>query len=378
MITKPLEQKDTPSDPRLRAGVEAEQQMAFYLHRAFANDDSVHVLHDLRLVDPKQPEHTGKPGVCQIDHLILHRFGHFIVESKSVTSEVIVRSDGDGGDEWARVYKGRERGFPSPIQQARRQGEFLRTMLGHNQEHLLGKMPLGLRTVFRFTLGTDQRGFVHMPVQVIVAISDQGRITRKNDWKERTNPFRDYVCKADLVTEKIKAEIAEHRWQSNPLSGRGSDYGIWSVKADELPVIAEWLTEQHTPRTAAPTTDDATLEHAADPSPDSTAITAESESDPATLAASDTPESATAELTTPPPAACKSCDGTTLTAKWGKYGYYWKCDACGANTAMPTVCSNCGSRGSRATPVRIHKTGPEYYRHCHSCDHRELVWTELE
>lgn len=35
MIAKPLTQSDPPSDPKLRAGVEAERQMAFYLHRAF-------------------------------------------------------------------------------------------------------------------------------------------------------------------------------------------------------------------------------------------------------------------------------------------------------------------------------------------------------
>ena len=71
--------------------------MAHYLHRHFADDAEVHVLHDLRLRDPEQPEQTGDAGRCQIDHLLIHRWGMFIIESKSVTSEVRVRPDGSGG-----------------------------------------------------------------------------------------------------------------------------------------------------------------------------------------------------------------------------------------------------------------------------------------
>ena len=36
---------------------------------------------------------TAPPGVCQIDHMVLHRWGLFIIESKSVYDEVTVQSD---------------------------------------------------------------------------------------------------------------------------------------------------------------------------------------------------------------------------------------------------------------------------------------------
>ncbi|MEO1407846.1 MAG: nuclease-related domain-containing protein, partial [Pseudomonadota bacterium] len=126
MIVKPPSTDPRPTDPRLRAGIQAERQMAYYLHRAFATSSNLYVINDLRLVDPEQPEpdpRTGgsSPGVAQIDHLVLHRFGAFIVESKSVTGTVTVRDDG-GGDEWTRSGKG----MPSPLRQAERQGEFLR------------------------------------------------------------------------------------------------------------------------------------------------------------------------------------------------------------------------------------------------------------
>ncbi len=63
MIVKPSQSSTLPSDPKLRAGIEAERQLAFYLHRDFAGDADVLVLNDLRFVDLEQPEHDGKPGV---------------------------------------------------------------------------------------------------------------------------------------------------------------------------------------------------------------------------------------------------------------------------------------------------------------------------
>ena len=55
----------------------AESQTAHYLHRRFKDDPEVHVLHGLRIEDQDQPEHDGTVGVCQIDHLIVHRWGMF-------------------------------------------------------------------------------------------------------------------------------------------------------------------------------------------------------------------------------------------------------------------------------------------------------------
>src|SRR5690606_19783932 len=108
-----VKQRDTltASGGRMQAaGAQAELQMAHYLHRAFAAEPDLHILNDLRLVDPEQPEHNGKPGVCQIDHMAIHRWGMFIIESKSVAEVVEVRDDGHGGDEWVRVYRGRRSG----------------------------------------------------------------------------------------------------------------------------------------------------------------------------------------------------------------------------------------------------------------------------
>ena len=352
MITKPYAPPPTASDPRAQAGANAERQMAHYLHRDFADDAEVHVLHDLRLRDPEQPEQTGDAGRCQIDHLLVHRWGMFIIESKSVTSEVRVRPDGSGGDEWTRVWTGAEKGIASPIRQAKRQGEFLRTYLNRRSEEVLGKLPLGTRTLGKVVMGTDQRGFKHLPVQLVVAISDAGRIQRLGGWKEPEDPFRVFVAKADLVGEKIVREVTRHRRGANPLHNPltlGS-YGIWVMSANEARAVATLLAEHHSERPAS----NAEAQRPAEPDP------------PAR------------EPRTAPGAKgtkCKHCSGNDLTARWGKYGYYWKCGTCGKNTPMPTVCTACDAVGHRGNKVRIRKKGAKYFRDCQECRHSEQIWT---
>lgn len=346
MIVKPLEQRPVSNDPRLSAGQRAEEQMAFYLHRAFADHPDLLVLNNVRIVDPEQPEHDGRPGVCQIDHLVVSRFGCFIIESKSITGTVTVRGDGAGGDEWTRTWNHGAAGMPSPIQQGRRQAEFLRKLLSRNAAELLGRMPAGTRTLARLIFGHDQRGFRNMPIQLIISISDRGRITRADGWTEPTTPFHTFVTKADLVAEKIRGEFARHVRGAHPLSVRTDNYGMWEMKSEEATVVASFLRERHEPATSAtpsPATPPAPVQHAESPP-----------------AASN---------------SCKQCQGVNLTALWGKYGYYWRCNDCAANTAMPTVCSACNAHGQRGKHVRIKKTGGEYRRACDACGHTELVWT---
>lgn len=363
MIVKPPLSGLLPSDPKLRAGVEAERQMAHYLHRAFVTDPDIFVLNDIRLVDPDQPEHDGQPGVCQVDHLVLHRWGALVIESKSVTDEVAVQGDGAGGDEWTRKYRGREQGFASPIQQARRQGEFLRVFLQSHRTELLGKIVPGLRTLAKVIHGTDQRGFRDMPIQIVVAISDGGKIRRMNNWTEPTTPFRTFVSKADLVPGKIREEFAKHRAAWKLSNATKSEYGMWWMKAEEVGVVAEYLLTSHKPRvtTAAPECEPPHMPPLGSPEKAIPKQSAVSQS----VAASKPSVGA----------SCKQCAGTDLVAKWGKYGYYWACNACNTNTAMPAICSACGAEGQRGKTVKIRKDGPKFYRACEQCSIEEMIWT---
>ena len=349
LIVKPYEQGVNHKGPRQRAGAEAEKQMAFYLHRDFRDDEEVFVLHDLRIEDQEQPEQDGSPGVCQIDHLVVHRWGLFIIESKSVTEEVRVRSDGSGGDEWTRVRLQKEAGMPSPIRQAQRQANFLRAFLQRHREELLGRAPFGSRAIVKIVTGTDQHGFKNAPIQLMVAVSDTGRIKRIGGWKEPRKPFRVFVTKADLVPDKILQELKAHR------KNAGRDYGVWRMRAGEPRNVAEFLAARHVGRPGTK------------PSrPNRTAPKQDRKRHPKRLDGAEHAQDA----------ACRHCGSRDLTALSGQYGYYWKCGACQKNTTMPAVCSACGAKKGRDSEVRVRKDKTTYFRDCQVCGTSEIIWTE--
>ena len=206
-----------------RAGDEAEKQMAFYLRRAFADDPAVHVFHNLRL-------ETGDDA-AQIDHLILHRSGAVIVESKSVTSAVRINER----DEWTRQWNGRWSGMPSPVLQARRQADFLRKSLQDRREELMGKAIFGL----------VQKGFRALVIDVVIAISDSGVIDHRGQLSE--------VRKADQVLDRVRELIQEQTGMAHPLSRdpRSKDWGI-TFKPDEFVRVSAFLRSAHRERVAQP------------------------------------------------------------------------------------------------------------------------------
>ena len=354
MIVKPYESGPVPQDVRAKAGAEAERQMAHYLHRKFKDSPEVCVLHGLRIEDGGQPEQDGSLGVCQVDHLILHRWGMFIVESKSVTQEVRIRPDGTGGDEWTRVNRGGEQGMSSPIRQAQRQSEFLRAFLQRHQEELLGRHSFGLRTIARVRHGTDQRGFMNAPMQLIIAISDGGKIQRLDGWEAPRKPFQVFVAKADQVPDKIDAEVERHRSGTSLLAT--GEYGLWSMELREVQIVADFLVEQHAAFRGAP---------AAPPN-------SPGNSRRQNRSGVDATRSVPAVE-----AACGTCGATDLTARSGPYGYHWRCGSCGKNTRIPVACSACGAQWQRGDAiVTIRKRGPEYFRDCKACGASEIVWVE--
>ena len=204
-----------------------------------------------------------------------------------------------------------------------------------------------MRTLGKAVTGSDQRSFRNLPVQLVVAISDSGRIQRLDGWQEPEHPFRVFVTKADLVGEKIANEITRHRKGTsllhNPLT-IGS-YGLWAMSVDEAGAIATLLAEHHSEYPAS------NGGPRRSPQPRRTA------NDDAA------PE-------------CKYCAGNDLTARSGKYGYYWQCRDCGKTTSMPTECLACGAIRHKGKKVRIRKDGANYFRDCQECGHSERIWTE--
>lgn len=187
MILKDVDSVVT-TDKFLKAGLNAEKQMSFYLRRAFADDKDVIVLNGIRL--------ESDNDVAQIDHLIIHQYGMIIVESKSVFGRIKINDFG----EWQRVdYK---IGMASPIEQAKRQATFLKNYLNKS----------GLKRSSASMVIFDNSNFEKMPIDVLVAISNTGIINRPISLKT------DNVIKADMITDKITRIIENYKKQDGLLS----------------------------------------------------------------------------------------------------------------------------------------------------------------
>lgn len=323
-----------PTDKFGKAGGHAERNMAFYLRRAFAEAPDVFVFNDIRL------ERNGE--VAQIDHLILHRFGFIIVESKSVVGKLTVNAQG----EFARIFNGRPQGMQSPIMQARLQAELLSKLLNDNREQLRRKV----------LFGTNQAYFGEERFKVLVAVSDKGII-------ERQGAEPPELCKAEAVAERIAATIKNHEKTTgiggflNYLTADKQTAAqlerdhLVAFTPEELTAMCEFLLENDRPRSREP-------RQAARPA------------DPAIVI----PRVAT----TPDPAQvasvflCKQCQGGDLLIAYGKYGYYFRCRACQGNTPIKPACTACGKK------ARLKKAGREFTQVCETCGNEAHFFTNLE
>ena len=153
---------EPPTDRMLRAGYEAEKNLAFYLDRAFREAAyDYRVFHGLRVERGEE--------AAQIDHLVLHRYGLVLVESKAIVESVHINEHG----EFTRWFKRRPQGMPSPLAQAKRQAELLRELL-NEQKH-------NLRRIVRVGPFKKQAEFSEKRFRVIAAISDRGHLGPRPD-----------------------------------------------------------------------------------------------------------------------------------------------------------------------------------------------------
>jgi hypothetical protein len=201
MIVKELD-AFIPQDKFAKAGKEAEQQMSFYLRRAFADNKNIYIFNDLRL--------EYEDDAAQIDHLIVHQYGMIIIESKSVSSRVEINEQ----QEWTRWFNNIAQGMSSPIIQAREQGVFLKKYLNRHAEVLLGKI-LGMQSRFR-----------GMPIDTLVAISDSGIINRPKTMS------LDEVCKADQICDRVRSHYSK-RQKDNGVFNLNLNSTVYSFNKDE-------------------------------------------------------------------------------------------------------------------------------------------------
>jgi len=366
MVILPF-QAAAPTDPCEHAGWEAEQTLAHFLDREFANARNILLFHGLRfrraIVAGRAPENTD--DFTQIDHLILHPHGGAIAESKSVSGELRV----DALGQWTRTWgsrsgrHGTHRIF-SPIEQAKRQRRALVELLDLAEPPLLNKL-----------LGVAQSRFGGFPVRALVAISERGEFHPAKGVTAKD------VMKADQIPPAVRADIDAAR------AGAGFFGLIRSAVAEreatnhnltpaELERISAYLLAKHTPLTLRPRTPAIKAPRPAEAAAPRPA--------PATSPTQPTPRREAVAPAKPPapparpdapanldPLVCIKCASMKIEVVYRR-DYCILCAECQKYTALGLACPSCGQR------TRIRKQGKSFYRDCEreqgGCGASTLFW----
>jgi len=324
MILKDIDTK-TCNTKYTKSGFACEKQMAFYLKRAFENEKNIYVINDLRL--------KKNNDYAQIDHLILHGYGFTIIESKSVSSKISVNKYG----EWKRIFNGKENGMPSPIQQAKRQMDFLIAFLEENSID-----------IFRENIATKIIGKPKYKIfkqDVLVAISDSGIIERDNiDIPE--------ALKADLIADKIFDDLVKYKKDSlieivNPFASITHQF-----HADTLKKIANLLLSLHC----------SIKNNSVETSVISNKPIINKKEEIQPLKETEAKNNKKISKT------CSKCKSQNIQINYGKYGYYFKCLDCDGNTAIKLTCS------SPTCKPKLTKRKLQFYKICKSCGIEELFY----
>jgi len=223
MIAKDLDPFEC-SDPRELAGRAAEEQMAFYLKRRFQDDPDVWVFNGLRF--------QYQNVFTQIDHLVLCTWGIFVVESKSVTTSVMVNERG----EWARQIDGVWKGMASPLEQANEQLLQLLNLLNDHADEVLSKV-----------LGALQRRYGGFERGCYCAVSDNGIIERA------TQSLCPEALKADQIGRVISERMTQLKQDSSFLRGMLNlkRNPVITFVPEDLLKTKDFLLKVHTPRKPA-------------------------------------------------------------------------------------------------------------------------------
>ncbi|MDQ1835420.1 NERD domain-containing protein [Massilia scottii] len=298
----------------LRAGIKGEQQSAYHIDFDFRNSVLTAVIHDLRL------EHNGR--VAQIDHLVIHRtHKFFVLETKSFSHGVKINDDGEflRWNDWKKTYEG----LPSPIEQNRRHVEVLREVL-------------------------SSLGYAKPVFESFVLISPTARIDRS-----KVHPCPE-VVKADQFSTAYKKRL------DDTINSAGEIFGALKniVFGDSVETIAQKLVALHKPITIDYDRKFG-LQGVSARVPEHTGVTTvvPIEEAPPVVAKVDIPAPDATEVAP----CCKSCGGTQLAIEYGKYGYYFKCKSCAANTAPKIACHVSGHS------EKIRKDKLTFYRECEQC-----------
>ncbi len=340
MIIKEKQIETMPTDSRLKAGIKQEQDVAFYLRRAFKNRDDVMVFNDLRIIHDEE--------VAQIDHLIVTRLGFCLIESKSIKAEVNINKQG----EWSRKYNGKVTGFKSPIQQVGLQQKLLSALLRANIELIMEKL-----------LGLVRKGVGARKWESICAVSSDAVINRRYLSEE----LNERVVKSEFVADWVEKNMTHGEGFSAKMKKFTSGDPLFSDI--ELKSICDFLLERHEPLVVAQPMlsskkDSEVATVVSEPSVTYVAVDpVEVKPEPIVEV-----EDKQQDKQSVSSMCCKGCQQSDkLTAMYGKYGYYTACE-CGTNTSMKTPCTQCKKQ------MKVSKAKTEYTASC-ACGHSVLIYS---
>jgi hypothetical protein len=312
---------------RRKAGLKGEAESAYLINFEFGKSRNWAVIHDLRL------EHDGR--VAQIDHLLINRWMDiYVLESKHFHAGFKITDDGEFL-QWSD-YKRTYTGMASPLEQNERHITVLRDVVAQIE------LPtrLGIRIAPNFV--------------PLILVAPTARIDRPRKFDSSR------VIKADQLKKQIWKDIDDE----NPILGLLKT-AAKIVSRDTVEFVARQLAMKHKPLTkhhgitipistfeTQPVQAKATLPKARiEPTFDPAAAQLPAR---ATIDAS----SGRASMASPP--SCKACHSETGSILHGKFGYYFKCSSCGANTAMRFTCQP-------GHNLRVRKDGNNFYRECAEC-----------
>jgi hypothetical protein len=302
---------------RKQAGDKQESEVAYQLDRLLKKKECK-IIHDLRLTDGEYN--------AQIDHLIIHKYGFVIIESKSIKGSVTVNEQG----EWTRSVGNKWEGMPSPIKQVEMQYKMLNAVLEGSAAELLGRW-LGMQKY----LG----GRVN---DIIIAISSNAIFDRQMAPKGTS----ELVLKTEFVGDHVNTLMKR--------CGGVLSSDPWFTD-NEFANIYEHLI--HLKGCSGNEVED-----------DNNIAFKDPERDDSTAVVSAKPQNSkqvTAKIKQVL-VHCKSCSSSdNLKGAYGKFGYYIQCE-CGINTSMKLDCISCNAPKSK---VRIKKKGEEYSGNCSACQY---------
>jgi hypothetical protein len=312
-----------------KAGLKGESESAYLIDFDYGSSPNWAVIHDLRL------EHGGR--TAQIDHLLINRWMEFFVlETKQFHAGVKITDDGEFL-RWNNFDKHYE-GMPSPLQQ--------------NERHIAVLSDVVSRIEFPSRFGMR----ITPTFNSLVLVAPSARIDRPKKFDASR------VIKADQLKPKIWRDLD----MENPVAVL-LKAAAKMVSSETVEFVAKQLAALHTrgllqtDRPAAPMPIQESVRQTAATTfskahiePTFGAATKQ----PAAPVRIDATPSNAASMAKPP--SCKACAAGIGNILHGKFGYYFKCGACGANTTMRFNCQP-------GHNPRVRKDGNYFYRECAEC-----------